>query len=151
MPRCKTCGSNFTEKSRSEFEAAPAWKDECPACTKKKFETYLSGYLVKIIRLEGLVTIARRYFGEAALHVGEGDPEERVIAAVTDLVYSRHGMQRATAPATPGHSIADFVTFSDAAIKEITKPDRKARVHVAVLMAGAACIVVIGLLLYFFA
>jgi hypothetical protein len=150
LPKCKTCGSKFTDKSKEEFQAAPAWKDECPACTKKKFEKYLSEYLLKLVRPEGLITLAKRYFGEAAVGVHEADSDARILAAITDLVYSRRGKQGIKAPATPGEAITAFVTFSDDAIKENARPDSKTKLILALLITGAASIIAIAILFYIF-
>jgi hypothetical protein len=150
MPKCKSCGTNFTEKSKLEFKEATAWNDECPACTKKKFEKYLSEYLLKLVRPEGLVTLAKKYFGEDAVAAREADSDSRIVTAIAELVYSRHEKQGAKSPATPGQAIAAFVTFCDDAIKENAKPDRKTRLILAMVMVGAASIVVVMALLYIF-
>ncbi len=151
MPiKCKTCGGNFTEPSKVQFQAAPGWKNECPACTKKKFEKYLSEYLLKLARPEGLVTLAKKYFGEAAVSVREADSDAKIVAAIAELVYSRRGKQGVKAPATPGEAIAAFVTFSDDAIKENARPDSKTKLYLALLVAGAASIIVVSILFYIF-
>jgi hypothetical protein len=150
MPKCKSCGTNFTEKSKSDFKAAPAWNDDCPACTKKKFEKYLSEYLLKLVRPEGLVDLAKRHFGEAAVGVSEADSDAKIVAAITDLVYSRHEPRGTKAPATPGDAIAAFVTFSDDALKENARPDRKTKSIIALVIASAASIVVATILVFLF-
>ncbi len=151
MPKCKSCGSNFTEKSKAEVKGAPGWKDECPACTKKKFEKYLSEYLLKLVLPEGLVTLAKRYFGEAAVAAKEADPEGKIITAITDLVYTLHGKQGINPPATIGDAIASFVTFCDDALKQSAKPDAKTKQILALLITGAASIIVASVLVYIFA
>ncbi len=150
LPKCKSCGSNFSGKSKEEFQAAPGWKDECPACTKKKFEKYLSEYLFKLVRPEGLVTLAKRYFGEAVVSVLEADSDQKIIATVADLVFSRRGKQGTKAPATPGEAIAAFVTFSDDALKENMRPDSKAKLNLALLITVAVSIIVVAILFYIF-
>ncbi|MEX2684187.1 MAG: hypothetical protein Q6373_021635 [Candidatus Sigynarchaeota archaeon] len=151
MPKCKTCGSNFTEKSKAEIQGAPGWKDECIACTKKKFEKYLSEYLLKLVLPEGLVTLAKRHFGEAAVTVKEADPVEKIISTITDLVYSRRGKQGIMASLTIGDAIAAFVKFADDTLKENVKPDTKTRIILALVMTGAASVVVTSILVYIFA
>ncbi|MBN2152441.1 MAG: hypothetical protein JW839_13395 [Candidatus Lokiarchaeota archaeon] len=151
MPKCKTCGSNITEKSKAEIQGAPGWKDECMACTKKKFEKYLSEYLLKLVLPEGLVALAKRYFGEAAVNVHEADPVAKIVPAITGLVYSRRGRQGIDAPATVGSAIASFVSFSDEALKENARPDTKTKKNLALVIAGAASIVVVSILVFIFA
>jgi hypothetical protein len=151
MPiKCKTCGGNYTEPSKVQFQAAPGWKGECPACTKKKFEKYLTEYLLKLARPEGLVTLAKQYFGEAVVTVREADSEAKIVAAIADLVYSLRGKQGVKAPATPGESIATFVTFSDEALKENARPDSKTKLYLALLVISAASIIVVAALVYIF-
>jgi hypothetical protein len=150
MTKCKSCGGNFTEKSSAEFQSAPGWKVECPACTKKKFEKYLSEYLLKLVLPEGLVTLAKRYFGDAIVTVREADSDAKIVATIAELVYSRLARQGSKAPATPGDAIAAFVTFSDDALKENARPDPKTKLILATVMAGAASIIVAAILLYIF-
>jgi hypothetical protein len=151
MPiKCKTCGGNYTEQSKVQFQAAPGWKGECPACTKKKFEKYLTEYLLKLVRPEGLVILAKRYFGEAVVGVREADSDAKIVAAIADLVYSRREKQGAKALATAGEAIAAFVTFCDDAIKENARPDSKTKLYLALLVIGAASIIVVAILFYVF-
>jgi hypothetical protein len=146
LPKCKSCGSNFTEKSKEEFRAAPVWNDACPACTKKKFEKYLSEFLLKLARPEGMVTLANRYFGEDVVSVREADSDAKIVAAITELVYNKNGRQGIKPPATTGDAIATFVKFSDDALKENARPDRKTSFILAMVMAGAASIIVVAIL-----
>nr|MDO8087114.1 hypothetical protein [Candidatus Sigynarchaeum springense] len=151
MPKCKSCGTNFTEKSKVEIQNAPGWKDECIACTKKKFEKYLSEYLLKLVLPEGLVALAKQYFGEAAVSVKEADPEAKILPVITGLVYSRHGRQEIKAPGTIGDAIAAFVKFSDDTLKENARPDAKTRIILGLVITGAASIIAASILVYMFA
>ena len=64
MPRCSECKSNFKEKSRHEFEKAPGWNNECPTCTKKKFEKYIIEYIAEVIPKPDLAFLLNEYFND---------------------------------------------------------------------------------------
>jgi hypothetical protein len=121
MPRnkCPICGTNFTEKNKKEFQAAPRWKNECPACTKKKFEKYLKDYLLKLYSPLELATVAGEYFGLGPGEIMSNAGDDAIVTAITDRVYDRQGKVDGHPPATIGHAIADFVTVFDEIVKSL--------------------------------
>jgi hypothetical protein len=107
--KCKTCGANFSDRSRHEFQAAPAWDGECPACTKKKFVSYINDYLLRIMSVEELVRLAKEYFGDDRPEgLKESDPINKVVVTITEFVLAKNGKKDAKPPSTAGHAIVRF-------------------------------------------
>nr|MDO8113520.1 hypothetical protein [Candidatus Sigynarchaeota archaeon] len=141
--KCKSCGSNFTEKSKQEYHAATGWKDECPACTKKKFENYVGEYLLRIMPVDDLVKFSKEYFGDAQFKALEGDKPDKVATAIATLVYVKKGKQGTKDCSTIGHAIAAFVKYFDDLVKKEGGPRITAGTKVRivwVLVIGIALI-----------
>ena len=144
MRSCTTCGANFSDRSMKEFKAAPHWKNQCPACTKKLFEKYLREYLLKLFSPLELATYADEYFGlEAGKILSPGD--EATISAITTRVYDRQGKAGSEPPATIGHAIAEFVAEFDEIAKRV--PALRAgglpkKAILAILIGGIALVVI---------
>jgi hypothetical protein len=148
MTKCKTCRTNFTEKSKEDFQAAPGWNNECPACTKKKFEKYIGEYLLKLLHADGLVSLSKQYFGEPSVTDRNGDAEAKIVEDIAGLVYGRRGKQGIKSPATQGDAIATFVQYFDNELKQHAKPDARTKWTLLMLLLGSAGVIVLAVLLY---
>ncbi|MFX0102342.1 MAG: hypothetical protein ACFFCS_22445 [Candidatus Hodarchaeota archaeon] len=117
MPRCSQCKTNYKDKSRKEYEKAPGWDNECPNCTKKKFEKYIVEYLAEVIQKPDLVFLLNEYFNNKNIEFEENETVAQLKEKITYLVYERHA-KNSRKTSTTGEAISNFVKQFD---ENITK------------------------------
>ncbi|HME52454.1 MAG TPA: hypothetical protein VKM55_09575 [Candidatus Lokiarchaeia archaeon] len=144
MPKCKTCGSNFSDQSRRDFEAAPAWSGECPACSKKKFASYITDYLLRLMSIDELVQLSKEYFGDdRPENLQTADPVAKIVSILIDFVIAKNGSKGGKPPATAGHAITRFVKHFDYEIKQHLRRGTDSRVRKFIIVALVCGIILV--------
>ncbi len=151
MPRCVACGSNFTSTSKEQYRNAPAWKNECPSCTKKKFSSYITGYLLQLLSKADLVASIGDYFGSVEGLPVASDPDGTLATKTLQLVLDVPPASSPSRPPTPGHAIRDFVKHFDGLVKPVERlaVDRRSKVIILVVAGIGIGLVVLPFLLTF--
>ncbi|MHA1682719.1 MAG: hypothetical protein ACTSUE_17400 [Promethearchaeota archaeon] len=152
--KCKSCGVNFTEKSKNEYNQAPAWDNECPKCTKLKFERFITEYIMVLLQTPQLIDGLNDFFKGVNLRVAISASDTdtvikekiiRVIYGIVSLKGSKlHSMNT-------GARIKTFVTFFESmeGLQTIRGKNPKLVRNIITSMVIAAICIVAGVLMVF--
>ena len=121
MPRCKICSIEYVVESTAAYDAAPGWDDECVACTRRKFETYVKEYLLETFTTKELALRAEGYFALKRGTISSQDNRDAVSDFITISVLDQKFGEGGVTCATPGDAIAQFVGYFDTRLKHLEK------------------------------
>nr|MDO8113521.1 hypothetical protein [Candidatus Sigynarchaeota archaeon] len=116
MAKCTACASQYPDQDMLEYRDAPSWDGECQACTKAKFEKYITDYLFNAFPIMDLIQRAEKYFGNGFVITPQEDAQKNLVDFITARVYKKEGKIGMQTFSTIGSAISTFVKFFDAQI-----------------------------------
>ncbi|MHA1794167.1 MAG: hypothetical protein ACTSVI_16110 [Promethearchaeota archaeon] len=143
---------NFTEKSKKEFMKAPSWNNECPSCTKKKFEKYIVKYLMELMGQQDLVQYLNEFFENKKIQFNINDNKEKTLNKIKNWAYfSRSKKSDGHEVMTPGERIREFVKFFDEILDSLkgSKSLRKNKMNLLFMMGIGIALIIFSLVLLF--